>query len=53
MLVSNIGYQTQGDVNILNMSPQALANLCSRLAYKLFKIDGGTKDFDNMLCNLG
>ena len=53
MLVSNIGYQTQGDVNILNMSPQALSNLRSRLAYKLFKTDGGAKDFDNMLCNLG
>ena len=53
MLVSKIGYQTQGDVNILNMSPQALANLRSRLLYKLFKTDGGAKDFDNMLCNLG
>ena len=53
MFVSKIGYQTQGDVNILNMSPQALSNLRSRLLHKLFKIDGGAKDFDNMLCNLG
>jgi len=53
MLVSKTGYQTQRNVNILNMSPQALANLCSRLLHKLFKIDGDAKDFDNMLCSLG
>ena len=52
-LLVRLGIRPKEMCNILKVSSQTLSNLRSRLLHKLFKIDGGAKDFDNMLCNLG